>query len=121
MAWVLSLGAGGGGVILQGMRESIHKTILQPQVLFFDDLLDRCDLLNVFKFKCSFLQPINLTDTQVFSIGSNTLSSADCAEARRGWGRWIGEKEGALGTTAFPARFRLPSPQPLNCLHGQGA
>ena len=36
----------------------------------------------------------------------------------RGWGRWIGEKEGPLGTT-FPARFLLPSPQPPNCLHGQ--
>ena len=56
------------------------------------------------------------------------------AEAPRGWGRWIGEKEGALGTTgrrkgeeslfpfpAFPARFRLPSSQPPKFLHRQGA
>ena len=64
------------------------------------------------------------------------FGSLSSAEAPRGWGRWIGKKTRCAwddGKTerrgasllsspfpAFPARFRLPSLQPPNCLlHGQ--
>ena len=52
---------GGGGEILKGMRGSTHNTFPEPQIPVFNNLLDRCFMLNIPKSKGLSQKPINLT------------------------------------------------------------
>ena len=65
-----------------------------------------------------FSRGLTLSAPECLRMGWWALSSA---EAPRGVGKVGREKTRCAwddGKTAFPARFRLPSPQPPNCSHG---